>query len=430
MAVTIQDTCASILNSIRKCNLNYSCQETPFSIYLTVRKSWSKHHQAHHEASHQVSEPLQHVLYEAKIKEIGSLKTELKELRNQLSESKNANKDLQVKVDAAAGEVLHHHEELKKVLNIKDDEVKALKNSIKNGVSENSRIATEVKSLKKSVKAREKEIYDLENFKINIQESVKTAKIKAKEHESEKIKVERQVKHLEKKLENLKKQQSRAESNNNISELKLSSISYLPSTTPKLVSITSSNTSSEKDQPNDHDSLSNPLRPSSTVQPNSLTVPRVSTCSSTPALIRTPPRSSSSLNTATPRPSSSLNTTPPSSSTSLITTPPRQNISLTKTQERSSSSQAYACKHTPQCVAREPNPPPPHKCSVLEHMGSMYHEHLLSGPHGLPARYGPHEDCMAIENRNYGCSDCVWYKRWGELHGLPDLYPWKYNNQV
>ena len=130
------------------------------------------------------------------------------------------------------------------MLNIKDDEVKALKNSIKNGVSENSRIATEVKSLKKSVKAREKEIYDLENFKINIKESVKTAKIKAKEHESEKIKVERQVKHLEKKLDNLKKQQPRSESNNNISKLKQSSVSYLPSTTPKSVSITSSNLSS------------------------------------------------------------------------------------------------------------------------------------------------------------------------------------------
>ena len=59
-------------------------------------------------------------------------------------------------------------------------------------------------------------------------------------------------------------------------------------------------------------------------------------------------------------------------------------------------------------------------------MGSMYHEHFQAGPYGVPAFYGPHNNCIAIVHPNYGCSDCIWYKRWGELHGYPDLYPWKY----
>ena len=45
MAASIQDSCTKILNGVRNCSLNYSCQETPYSIYLTIRKSWSKHHQ-------------------------------------------------------------------------------------------------------------------------------------------------------------------------------------------------------------------------------------------------------------------------------------------------------------------------------------------------------------------------------------------------
>ena len=60
-------------------------------------------------------------------------------------------------------------------------------------------------------------------------------------------------------------------------------------------------------------------------------------------------------------------------------------------------------------------------------MGSRYHDNLQSGPHGVPGCYGPHDDCMAVDNVNYGCSGCIWHKKWGELHGYPDLYPWKYN---
>ena len=41
MATTdIQDSFAPVLNSIRSSNLNYSLQETPFSFYLTLRKSF------------------------------------------------------------------------------------------------------------------------------------------------------------------------------------------------------------------------------------------------------------------------------------------------------------------------------------------------------------------------------------------------------
>ena len=82
-----------------------------------------------------------------------------------------------------------------------------------------------------------------------------------------------------------------------------------------------------------------------------------------------------------------------------------------------------SCEHKPQCVVRQPKPPPSDKCSILVHNGSKYHEHFLTS---VPARYGPHDNCMAVSYENYGCSDCIWVQKWGELHGYPDLWPLKY----
>ena len=87
-----------------------------------------------------------------------------------------------------------------------------------------------------------------------------------------------------------------------------------------------------------------------------------------------------------------------------------------------SSTNQNSCQHKPPCTIRQPQPPPPSKCAILVHHGSLYHEHFPNAP----ARYGPHEDCMAVLNRNYGCTDCVGFKKWGDLHGYPDMWPFKY----
>ena len=133
------------------------------------------------------------------------------------------------------------------------------------------------------------------------------------------------------------------------------------------------------------------------------------------------PLSTSGPALSTPNPRSSFKSParPESPHTPPGTPPPRSSASPACT-----TPPAHLCQHTPQCAQRQPKPPPPDKSSVLVHMGSMYHEHFMS--HGVPARYGPHDDCMAVDYKNYGCGDCIWFKRWGELHGYPDLSPWKY----
>ena len=80
-----------------------------------------------------------------------------------------------------------------------------------------------------------------------------------------------------------------------------------------------------------------------------------------------------------------------------------------------------SCSHSPQCTTRQPRPPPPNKCTILVHTGSGYHEHMASQP-GVPHQLGDtHEYCMRVDYVNYGCEQCKWFKRWGELHGFPDI---------
>ena len=165
--------------------------------------------------------------------------------------------ELKAKIYAAAGEVLSHHREVKKVLDKKDDEVKALKISIKNGTSENARVDNELKILKKTLKAKEKYIYDLENFKLNSQEKLKISKRNATELKSEKIKLERQVKLQDKKIEDLKKNNSTLEMNNNNLESKISSV---PTSRSIKVSGPCSDVFLEKDLPKENDSSSTILR--------------------------------------------------------------------------------------------------------------------------------------------------------------------------
>ena len=144
MATTIQETCGRILQTVRTSNLNYSCQETHYSIYLTVRKSLSKHQQGL-EAIQQLYQPdgQTHLL---------SLQSELADLNARLKASDDRNKDLKSK---AAAEVINHHVKLNDVLNKKDDEIKLLKASIKSSASEAERVNSEIRDFKKTLKSKE-----------------------------------------------------------------------------------------------------------------------------------------------------------------------------------------------------------------------------------------------------------------------------------
>ena len=82
-------------------------------------------------------------------------------------------------------------------------------------------------------------------------------------------------------------------------------------------------------------------------------------------------------------------------------------------------------KHTPVCVTRQPHPPPYPSITHLVNEVTKYHEHMMSRA-GVPGRYPGCERCMNAYSKNYGCEGCVWLKWHGELHGYPDIHPSDY----
>ena len=218
MATTMQENCGRILQTVRTCNLNFSCQETPYSIYLTIRKSWSKRkHQQVHEPVHQAYQHDRQNLLEATNSEVVSL-SELAAVKSKLKASESL-------TSKAAAEVINHHETVKGLLNKKEDEIKLLKTSIKNKVSECEMANAELKNIRKTIKSKEKEVYNLENVKLNQQETISSMKMDSNRIKAEIVKLEKKIKLLEKKKEDFKHQNKTktVEKNNSNSSIQLSS---------------------------------------------------------------------------------------------------------------------------------------------------------------------------------------------------------------
>ena len=214
----VQASCVQILSSVRSSNLNFSCQETPFSIYLTIRKSPIKFHHVS-EALTQGLAPVQNAVIDNLVKttvdENTALKNVLEELETELEASKNIAKTLEAKIDSAEAKVFSQHKEVqqwREALSKKDDEIKALKNVIKNDKTEILKDRSEQSQLKKILKSKEKEIYNLENAKQNQQDTIKTLKEVTNKLKQEKTKLEKEIKIRGKKIA---KSNESAENNNN-----------------------------------------------------------------------------------------------------------------------------------------------------------------------------------------------------------------------
>ena len=157
MSLSIQNLCDNILNSVRTSNLNYVCQETPYSIYLTIRKSWRKHQQVQQEEL-----PKSAFKDEIDLKdEKNDLKNELDDLKAKLQASKHVEDDLSDKLDAAVVEVSRLNKEVEKLIK-KNEEVKILKKAMQASKEDDEKIRCDLKKFKEIVSSKEKEIKRLE----------------------------------------------------------------------------------------------------------------------------------------------------------------------------------------------------------------------------------------------------------------------------
>ena len=114
-----------IIHCVRSSNLNFASQETPYSLYLTFRKSKVKN-------SQQSSIPVidnHEIEIESLVKENLSLTESGKNLKGKLNASEDTTKMLEEKLASIETKALKAHKENIK----KDDEIKCLKIVIKNG---------------------------------------------------------------------------------------------------------------------------------------------------------------------------------------------------------------------------------------------------------------------------------------------------------
>ena len=82
------------------------------------------------------------------------------------------------------------------------------------------------------------------------------------------------------------------------------------------------------------------------------------------------------------------------------------------------------CQHVPQCVIRQPFPPPSPVSPFIFHEVSKYHIHMMNN--SVDDLAGCIR-CFSVNNENYGCDKCTWLKWWfkwhGDRHAFPDIHP-------
>ena len=199
-----------IVSSARSSNLNFSYQETPYSIYLTIRKTKIKNNIQ--TSSFQTNGSPENVLpdKEAFEKENKFLKNSIDELKLNLNSSYDNTKILEEKVATAEAEAKKFFEEMKKWKEAaakKDDEIKCLKNEVKNNNAAIFKVENEKTELQKNIKSKEKEIAEMEKLDQGHQITIKSLKEQTNEQIEEKTdmlnKLAKENKDLEEKVNSL-----------------------------------------------------------------------------------------------------------------------------------------------------------------------------------------------------------------------------------
>ena len=361
-------TFENIIEHIQTSNLNFQLNLSPFSASISLRKSL-------------IRDKFGNILFPAISSGFATSNVSTQDLEHQhsllldqiatLEEEVNGLKlsrqSSQDTVQILEQKISHSEASAYKCFEERKNEVAALKKSVKSAELENDNLKKDLKSYNKLIKERDKEVYKLEQKCENLTETLKRSKAEITSLKSENVKLVKK-----KKISPSKIQQS-----------------------------VSTNTTSEE--------------PAS--------IPYSNTSLSTNFALDSMETSQVTSTSANPVSAASALCV---SATDLL----NNVVPIIQSQDSSASSASSSSTSQP-CVtvARQPLPPPPEKCSILCHTGSKYNEHMASET-GVPSRYGTHEYCMRIEYENYGCEDCIWFKKWGLLHGYPDISPRSYREHL
>ena len=167
----VQRSCDMVLNSVRTSSLNFSVQETPYSIYLTIRKSFSK--SSDPQAQFLMAEQSDTIIdIESLSKKLSSSESEILSLKNKFEEAINEC-EIYTKEIEALGKKIKNSEQKnnvkEKALKDKDDLINLLKKENIDTKDKCNDSEMKLKELEKVVKSKSKEIHDIkkEHLKYN-----------------------------------------------------------------------------------------------------------------------------------------------------------------------------------------------------------------------------------------------------------------------
>ena len=173
-----EDQCSKVLSEIRSSNLHYLVQESPFSLYITVRKKFSKTSPKNTQTLTSLSISSENL--EPKVNTLETqnrkLKSELEKKDIEVAEAKNVLTLLQEKLEKAEADFYKQSNKFKEAKEETSSEIKLLKESI---TKSNEEIKNHKKSLcdvNKIIKIKEKENYTLQQNLENYQEKNKALK--------------------------------------------------------------------------------------------------------------------------------------------------------------------------------------------------------------------------------------------------------------
>ena len=175
MSPNIKSSCDSILNIVRDSCLHFCLNETPHSIYLTIRKRFLKSEFSPIEDSTKISD---------------KNNASISELCDTFQKKVNAYEEEIAKLEVKAKAVIKQETIIQKL----KEEQKKLEKELE--VSENSR-----KALNKVIKSKDKEIYDLKKENSSVTENLLQVKNEFTNYKSEASKEKKEIEKKFKKLE-------------------------------------------------------------------------------------------------------------------------------------------------------------------------------------------------------------------------------------
>ena len=162
MASNLDATCNFLLKSIRSSGLNFSFQETPFSMYVTIRKSFIQSKST--KSSSPDEKPVQH--NDSVESELDKIKAKYDKLLNEQKSLQKANENIKSDFEEAINECEANNEVIGNLQKLNADQseiIGNLKYKISNLQVEKTNLETKNKNVSVENKAFRKELKDLKN---------------------------------------------------------------------------------------------------------------------------------------------------------------------------------------------------------------------------------------------------------------------------